>query len=519
MLFREYSAYSGPELRKALSRFGAFLRDSGADIERAFQSRLKALGFSPEQRKLISAITPGGAVRAIQHGGSPGQFFDEAVLSCRELAGSGAERDEVRRAIQEYIRIATGEVRNLANGEQAEVGLAQAQIQNALLVLVSDVFASLMDGHARLLEALETAENGAANLEEFAKAILPRLIEHFGATGAVWFSETDHQMMPIAHVGVRISKGEVQGINPHRHSDRVLSLRSGNRLHASKILVKAWKLGKGSVWSVGSGATLIQLRHPEVREPGVRETEVLRLAVQHCAHAADRLARESELRALSLRLLEVEEIERRRISRELHDDAGQSLVVIRLQLELLELSLGAESENIRQSAAEIRTIVERTILGVRRLISDLSPAVLEQLGLGAAVRQLAKRFRSSSEANIILQISDLPRLNPRLELVIYRILQECFVNISRHSAAKTVKLCLEAPDNMLRLTVEDDGCGFEVTEGISRRNCFGLRGIRERTELLGGRFEVTSTPIGGEKRAGAGGSAGTKVSIQLPLPG
>ena len=101
----------------------------------------------------------------------------------------------------------------------------------------------------------------------------------------------------------------------------------------------------------------------------------------------------------------VEENERKRISRELHDEAGQSLVVIRLQMEMIEQSLPPGSEE-RERLGEARDITEKTILDIRRLISDLSPAVLEQLGLGAALRQLVKRFSTRYPCRVRLDVGE-----------------------------------------------------------------------------------------------------------------
>jgi signal transduction histidine kinase len=107
-------------------------------------------------------------------------------------------------------------------------------------------------------------------------------------------------------------------------------------------------------------------------------------------------------------------------------------------------------------------------------------------------------------------------VHPRLELVIYRVLQECFTNISQHSAASHINVSLTSTDGEVRLSVEDDGVGFNVTEGLGRRNCYGLAGMRERVRLLGGRFSIESTPDRGSTQYH---SRGTKVMIQLPVTG
>src|SRR5262249_26089284 len=156
-----------------------------------------------------------------------------------------------------------------------------------------------------------------------------------------------------------------------------------------------------------------------------------------------------------------EEAERRRISRELHDEAGQSLLCVRLQLEMIEQSI-PEGLAARPRLAEVREMTEHTILEIRRLIAALSPAVLEQLGLGAAVRQLGTRFRMVHPAKVKLQLTKLQNLPKKLEIIVYRLVQECFNNIAKHSMARNVNISATTADGVLRLQVEDDGIGFPV---------------------------------------------------------
>ena len=208
--------------------------------------------------------------------------------------------------------------------------------------------------------------------------------------------------------------------------------------------------------------------------------------------------------------------ERRRISRELHDDAGQSLVVIRLQMELIEQLLPETSEE-RERLAEARDITEKTILDIRRLISDLSPAVLQQLGLGAALRQLANRFRNRYPCQIDLTVGQLPDLHSNFQLVIYRLAQECLNNIAQHSGATTVNISVSAADRVLRLHVSDNGTGFDVEHALEKADSFGLIGIRERVAVLGGSVNFHSTrKVGQSTRSRK--KSGTVVRIELPIP-
>ena len=223
----------------------------------------------------------------------------------------------------------------------------------------------------------------------------------------------------------------------------------------------------------------------------------------------DLAQREEQVRRLAEHMLHVEEMERRRISRELHDEAGQSLLCIRLQMELLEQELPESEGKWKAKLREARDLTEHTILEMRRLIAALSPAVLEQLGLGAALRQLINRFQRLHPCRIKLQLSKMGALPQQIEVIAYRLVQECFNNIGKHAAAGIVNISLATADGLLKLVVEDNGIGFNVPEALEKRESFGLSGMRERVALLGGAFQVESRTEGSK--------TGTKISIELPI--
>jgi signal transduction histidine kinase len=248
-----------------------------------------------------------------------------------------------------------------------------------------------------------------------------------------------------------------------------------------------------------------------------REQELLAAAAERCLMAAEKARlmedlarREEQVRRLAEHMLHVEEMERRRISRELHDEAGQSLLCIRLQIELIEQAMPESEREWRDKLCEARDLTERTILEMRRLIAALSPAVLEQLGLAAALRQLINRFQRLQNCRVRLQISKMRgRLPQQTEVIAYRSVQECFNNIGKHAHATQVNISLSSTDGVLKLTVEDNGVGFKLEEAAEKRESFGLSGMRERVALLGGEFQVESRTEGPKR--------GTKISIELPI--
>lgn len=234
-----------------------------------------------------------------------------------------------------------------------------------------------------------------------------------------------------------------------------------------------------------------------------RELALLEAAAARCERAIERARHESAIRRLEAAARAAEEEERRRIGRELHDEAGQALLLLRLKLEMMERSAPAD---LRPALAEARGIAESTVGELRRIIAALSPAVLERLGLEAAVRHLAARFRKNHPAALRLRIS-MNGGEPAkpVQEVVYRVAQECLHNVLKHSGAAHVNLSLNAADHTIRLSVSDDGAGFSMEAARSRPMSFGLAGMRERAALLGGRLLVRSAP-----------SQGTRVTLEVP---
>jgi signal transduction histidine kinase len=308
------------------------------------------------------------------------------------------------------------------------------------------------------------------------------------------------------------------------------------------LLEPGWKDKFQMCWSIplaakGRTAGVMQFAFSKPYEWLPREQELLAAAAERCLMAAEKArlmedlaASEEQIRQLAEHMLHVEEMERRRISRELHDEAGQSLLCIRLQIELLEQALPVEHSEWISKLREARDLTERTILEMRRLIAALSPAVLEQLGLGAALRQLVNRFRRLHPSRVRLLLTSLRRLPQHTEIMVYRLVQECCNNIAKHSGANNVNISVSSADGWVRLAVEDNGVGFNVEEALARKDSFGLSGMRERVALLGGRFEVQSYLKNGSRRGirtgpltgkvsleGKRRSRGTKISITLPV--
>lgn len=217
---------------------------------------------------------------------------------------------------------------------------------------------------------------------------------------------------------------------------------------------------------------------------------------------------EQQLRHLTARLLSAQEEERRRLSRELHDEVGQSLLVLKMQIQALARKLGDHEvqADCRRTLAYLDTLVEN----VRRLSRDLSPALLEDLGLTAALRHLAQEFQAChEELRLESRLEPVDHLLlPEAQLHLYRVFQEALTNIHKHARATRVWLRLEPQDGQVVGEVGDDGVGFPAPpEGPAQTRGLGLAAMAERLHLLGGELSLESHP-----------GHGTRLRFRLPLP-
>jgi signal transduction histidine kinase len=209
----------------------------------------------------------------------------------------------------------------------------------------------------------------------------------------------------------------------------------------------------------------------------------------------------------------LDERERLRLSRDLHDEIGHNLLVLKLYLEMISRDLlRQEAGNVALKLAEASTLVGQSIASVRRLILDLGPAILDEVGFMAAVKLYAKQFSGRTGIKVSVREAPLPKLPSSYETALYRVVQGALSNVVKHADSKTVRVTLgSAGKSVIVMIVEDDGVGFDTTP--SALEGFGLAAMRDRIETLGGRFHVeSSAPSGGRTR-------GTRIEVDLPLRG
>ena len=217
-----------------------------------------------------------------------------------------------------------------------------------------------------------------------------------------------------------------------------------------------------------------------------------------CAH--------EELRELSLAMHEVREGERTRIARELHDELGQALTALKMDVDLLGSTIPGDRGDLIERADAMRDLLDSTVATTRRISADLRPLVLDDLGLGAGAEWLVQTFSQRTRVACDLQVDvACAQLGEPHASALFRIMQESLTNVAKHARARRVAVRLERSGDDAVLTVSDDGVGMDPAARPSPRS-FGLRGIGERVMLLGGEMQIASRP-----------GAGTTLVARIPL--
>jgi len=206
------------------------------------------------------------------------------------------------------------------------------------------------------------------------------------------------------------------------------------------------------------------------------------------------------------RIIAAQEDERKRIARELHDDASQALTSLRVGLKTLT-DICADPE-LHRRVTDLQTIAAQTMQGIHDLALQLRPSVLDDLGLVAALERHLSDCRRRYGLTIDFAVHGLSdmRLSPAIETALYRIVQEALTNIGRHAQAHTVSVLLEHRDGKVVAVVEDDGVGFDPGAADSAGRRLGLFGMQERAALLSGKFTLESAP-----------ARGTSLFVEVPL--
>ncbi|HSB75611.1 MAG TPA: GAF domain-containing sensor histidine kinase [Terriglobales bacterium] len=440
------------------------------------------------------------------------------------LAKLQVDAGAVARSLELYELFCEPYVAKAFKERRSEIVAALEMFSSAAFVAVSLAYFETQKGASSALLSVLDAELTAPDLSALLRKVLEITASTFGAQlGTILLREPEGDGLRLAAaVGFGSELEEDYSVRPGEgFSGKVaangepglLVLESGE---SSEELSPILRRRAKSIWAVPLkknseeiiGVLEIGFAVPYRWMP--TERELMRAMADRSALAIDRMQmtdalreRESRIAELSAHLLRVQEEERKHISRELHDETGQGLMVTRLYLGMLEASLRSRSSQVK--IQEALAVVDRTIEGLRRMIARLSPLVLQELGLVAAMRKEAKDLSKSTGVKTRVAVpDDLGRLGPEAETAIYRVVQEALHNVAKHAQAKNVTVQIGREPGAVRLLVEDDGVGF-AQKGVSRGRSFGLAGMRERIAALGGSVRVRS-----------GKGRGTRIEVTVP---
>jgi two-component system sensor histidine kinase UhpB len=282
------------------------------------------------------------------------------------------------------------------------------------------------------------------------------------------------------------------------------------------VVTEAVVLGLGLVGMLAVNAVLLRLAFAPLTTLAAGMSQVDLLDQPHPLTAGgrgeiaalvaafnDMLARlEAERRDSTGRAVAAQEAERRRVATELHDEVGQTMTGVLMQLERLHDGV---ADDRRRELRDAQEAVRATVAEVARIAQELRPSLLDHLGLISALTELSGGFTHRTGITVDCQIDPhAPGLDSEVELAIYRIVQESLTNVARHAAARRVELTLRHTPRRVHVEIADDGRGLPTDTAAGA----GLRGMRERALLIGGHLTIATAPSGG-----------VRVSLQLPAQG
>ncbi len=536
------------QLLSQMQKMAKLLAGQLEKIEQQYLDRLERANHDAKQQRALAFITLGAALQFVRGAGERPlfAFLEQVEYNGRRLAKLNLHPSLVMKALAEYdhlLEVALGV-------SAARYRWAREQIHFCVVLTLNNSYFHVREAETSAHSELFHIEIESRSLKDLLGGSMAVLAHYcrsdiaevylFDEGNERWLPQLDPQRRTVAGAKVRKQLGKpfcAISATPARANSAVLDPSWHGRYETcwSMPLVNGRRL-----------AGVMQFGFEKPYEWLPREQDLLALVAERCLLGAEKVKlmqdlaeSEEQVRQLASRMLQVEEVERRRISRELHDETGQSMLCIRLQLEMAEKVL----ENAKTPAEvavgihkikEVREMTESTILEIRRLIAALSPAVLEQLGLAPGLRQLASRFQRAHGAQIYLRTGRLGPLPKQTESIVYRLVQECINNIGKHSHAENVNISVQSADQHLQLSVEDDGVGFCVEEASKKRDSYGLAGLRERVALLGGVCIVESRPrlptkvssgTKAQKRRSLdphdlwnSSASGTRIRIEIPVP-
>jgi signal transduction histidine kinase len=341
-------------------------------------------------------------------------------------------------------------------------------------------------------EVREIERLSTVKLNELGESL--RLYRLQGPSAAVGLVRTDIGELTMTHIGDRAS--------------RLQTLETADMLAASH----AWRNDRWVTWGITGGALaaalylVILLRRVVLRYVRVKERETSELQEWGSELEQQLRRRNEELSELSTHLQALAEREKSALSRELHDELGGLLVAARMDLSWLEERMAANNPELRARFARVQEALQTGVEIKRRVVENLRPTLLDNLGLFPALRWQVADSCSRAGLGYVERFPPVePRLTPDAAIALFRIVQEALTNIAKHAQAHTVEVGLEMQPEWLVLRIRDDGIGLPP-EQLRALGSHGLAAMRHRATALGGKW-----------RAVAGRDRGTEIEVRLPL--
>jgi signal transduction histidine kinase len=509
--------------RELIIEVARALQPHYAKITRAWRDQLVAeFAFDERQLAVLDRLNISTGC-AYFCKGDFSSFFEHLNYFSTRLAKLEVDTRAVARSLDIYSALSEPHLGRIFGERQTEAMAALEMLSSATFVAISGAyFDTKTRENAALVSVLE-AELSADDVDALLGRVLNIVTGTFGATlGSVVLREADaDQLRVAASIGFdhgmgdeyhfRMGHGFAGHVAQTGEPDIVLEPDRDPRIVNQELRSAARSLWGVPMKAEGKIVGVIVIGFDKQYEWLPTERSLMRAIADRSALAIVRARvndalreREARIVELSAHLLQVQEAERKRISRELHDETGQALMVIRLYLGMLEQS--TTSRTARSKIRETLLVVDRTIEGLRRMIARLSPLVLQELGLIAAIRKEAKDLAKSTGIKARVAVpEEIGRFHAETEAAIYRVVQEALHNVAKHAQARNVNIQMECENGSIRLIVEDDGLGFERKSSNSRGKSFGLAGIKERVGMLGGQVRIHSSK-----------GKGTRIEVTVP---
>ena len=237
-----------------------------------------------------------------------------------------------------------------------------------------------------------------------------------------------------------------------------------------------------------------------------RQEAAAELARQRDDLHAQAQAQAAELAELYRHLQHVQEEERARLSRGLHDELGSLLLTARMDVTSMERSPPVDAADMRERLARIRVVIDQGIDLKRRVVEELRPTLLDTMGLVAALRWQVEETCNRADLRCAMDVpEEEPPFSRTAAITLFRIAQEALTNVVKHAKAKEVNIALEVTETEVVLRVKDDGVGATL-QNLGRPRAHGIAGMRHRVQVLGGRLDITTSP-----------GSGTKLTVRVPL--